>query len=34
MERRDFMPGGIGAAGALAGLASVTAAGQNLPAVN
>ena len=34
MERRDFLSGGIGAAGALAGLASVTAAAQNLPAVN
>jgi len=34
MERRDFLSGGIGAAGALAGLAPVTAAAQNLPAVN
>ena len=34
MERRDFLSGGIGAAGALASLASVTAAAQNLPAIN
>jgi len=34
MERRDFLAGGAGAAGALAGLASMGAAAQNLPAVN
>jgi len=34
MERRDFLAGGIGAAGTLASLTAVTAAAQNLPAVN